>query len=379
MRKSGSVVRKGDNKYLLRVYIGTDEEGKRQYTSKTVYGTISQARQELTRMTRDRDTRTIVKTDKVTVREWLDLWLESKKVAPQTLKNYETTLKTYVHDHPLARMRLQDVERKHVQALYNAMESARLSSRTIQYVHALLHQAFKLAVRDRKLHINPTDHTERKKREKIVKPQVLTLPEVTKLLAATQNTPLHAMWTLILATGMRPQEVLPLKWSDINGSSIHIQRVVAVIGGKQVVQEGRAKTEKSVRTVDIGATVQHALKEHRRAQLEARLACSEWQDNDYVFAGRQGRLKDLQAIRRNWSAALKLAGLPDRRLYDTRHSHITHLIQSGTPAPVVAARVGNSAAITLSTYTHILAETQAALADKTEEILFPQPKIAKAN
>jgi integrase len=376
-RRAGQIIPRGDNKYLIRVYIGLNEHGKKQYASKTIAGTISQAKQELTKMQRESDTKTIVRRSNATVKEWLGLWLESKKLLPQTLKNYQTTLKGYVYDRPIARLRLTDVERSHVQALYNMLEAEGYGERMIEYVHMLLNQAFELAVIDNKIQRNPCTHTERGGAPTVSKAKVLTPAEVSILLEKNTDQPLYAMWLLMLTTGMRPQEVLPLRWSDIIDGTLSVRRVIAVIGGRQEIQEGRAKTEKSVRTIALPETVQKALKAQRIRVAELRLKTGEqWQDHDLVFPGRQGRCKDLQAVRRNWKEALDRSGLPQRRLYDTRHTHITHLIEAGIPAAVVGERVGNSAAITLSTYTHILDETKAALGSKTEEILFPAAQSA---
>lgn len=47
--------------------------------------------------------------------------------------------------------------------------------------------------------------------------------------------------------------------------------------------------------------------------------------------------------------------LPDVRVYDLRHTHVTHLLAAGTPVHVVAKRVGHaSAKMTLDVYGHVL-------------------------
>lgn len=373
---TGQIVPRGDNKYLLRVFIGRDGDGKKRYASKTVTGTISQARQALTALQREADTGTAVVQAKQSVRQYLETWLEGKlDILPQTRQKYQSMMTTYVYGSGLARMKLTDVKRVSVQGLYNEMVEKGYSARTIQYVHSILRQSFEVAVVDNILARNPADHTTRPKTgkgSKVVKASVLTPEETNKLLEATKGTPYHALWMLMLTTGMRPQEAIPLRWSDMKGNEVHINRVLAMVGNKKVVQEGRAKTEGSVRAVSLPEVTLRALKAHRIEQNKARLACGEeWQDNDLVFAGRQGRMKEIHTLRRNWRAALEGAGLDRRRLYDARHSHITHLVEAGVPAAVIAERVGNSANIVLSVYTHILDETKKNLAGKTQEILYP--------
>lgn len=368
-RRTGQIVKRGEGKFLVRVFVGR-EDGKKKYVSKTIDGTISQAKQALTKMLRESDTDTLVVRSNATVKEFLGLWLASKKVLPQTLKNYETTLRGYVYDRPIGKMRLSEVERGHVQAYYNALEAEGYSPRTIQYVHMILRQAFDLAVRDSKLQRNPCEFTERRA---VVskKGNVLTPEETTLLLDKNADSKHYALWLLLLTAGMRPQEILPLRWSDIDGDAVTIRRVYALVGGKRVVQEGRAKTKGSLRTIGISDTAVRALKAQRVRVAELRLKHgADWQDNDLVFPGRQGSMQGLKAVRDHWKAALQRAGLGERRLYDTRHTFITQRIEEGAPAAVVAAYVGNSAKITLDVYTNISDERTKGLAAATEKSLF---------
>jgi len=59
--KRGQLIPRGEKKWLVRVYLGRDAQGKRQYSAKTVEGTANEARQELTKMLRDADTKTLVR------------------------------------------------------------------------------------------------------------------------------------------------------------------------------------------------------------------------------------------------------------------------------------------------------------------------------
>lgn len=371
-RSRGQIITKARDRHLVRVYIGRGSDGKKKYASRTVYGSPAEARQALTALLCEHDRGSLAQRSVKSVEAYLQEWLTGKKLLPQTLKNYEATLRAYVYDSALARMKVSDVRRQHVQAHYNSLDARGLGARVVQYVHALLHQAFELAVVDELLSRNPTDHTERRTVRRQVTVKVLTPEETVALLKANADDALYPLWLLVLSAGLRPQEALPLKWSDLDldEGTLRIRRVVAVVAGRQEVQEGRAKTHGSVRTVPLGKTTVAALRAQRQAVAQMQLRCKEWQDHGYVFAGRQGRLRDLQALRRAWKAALTRAGMSERRLYDTRHSHITHLIEAGVPAAVVAERVGNSAAITLSVYTHVLEDTARRTGDTTERLLF---------
>ena len=59
MAKRGLLIPRGEKRWLVRVYLGRDQEGRRQYAAKTVEGTAKEARRELTKMQRDSDTKTL--------------------------------------------------------------------------------------------------------------------------------------------------------------------------------------------------------------------------------------------------------------------------------------------------------------------------------
>jgi len=80
------LIPRGEKKWLARVYLGRDEHGKRQYSAKTVEGTANQARQELTKMLRDADTKVLVRRTTQTFSEYLEDWYKTKiDVTEQTL------------------------------------------------------------------------------------------------------------------------------------------------------------------------------------------------------------------------------------------------------------------------------------------------------
>src|SRR5882672_1988577 len=59
-RARGQVIAHGSGKWLLRLYVGLDAQGKRIYTSHSFRGTGKEARQELTKLVRAKDTHTLI-------------------------------------------------------------------------------------------------------------------------------------------------------------------------------------------------------------------------------------------------------------------------------------------------------------------------------
>ena len=54
-RKHGQIIEKGQNKYLVRIYVGTENDGKRKYYSELVRGGLEKAESRITELTNKKD------------------------------------------------------------------------------------------------------------------------------------------------------------------------------------------------------------------------------------------------------------------------------------------------------------------------------------
>lgn len=192
----------------------------------------------------------------------------------------------------------------------------------------------------------------------------------TFLQAASQDR-WAALWQLLLTTGMRPGEALALRWTDIEGSKIRIQRnLVRTPDGRWELKE--PKTARGRRTVTMPEMTQTLLRQERRNQVEARLkAGSAYADLGFVFAVGNGSPLDWRVVvQRHFHPILKRAGLPRIRPYDLRHTSATLLLGDGVNVKVVAERLGHaSAALTLDVYAHVTPDMQAEAAGGMQQVL----------
>jgi integrase len=87
-RRAGQIVKRGDRKWLVRVYIGFDEVTKaHKYKAKTIHGTKKDAERYLNSTLRDKDLGVLVETTNITLGDYLDRWLEDSvkpRVRPRT-------------------------------------------------------------------------------------------------------------------------------------------------------------------------------------------------------------------------------------------------------------------------------------------------------
>src|SRR5437870_2525563 len=99
-RKVGQIIARGDRRWLIRVYLGRNQEtNKRKYHNRTIHGPMREAQAYLTRRLRERDLGRDLEGAKITLNEYLDRWLETAvkpRVREKTSQDYEGMLRRYV-------------------------------------------------------------------------------------------------------------------------------------------------------------------------------------------------------------------------------------------------------------------------------------------
>jgi integrase len=255
------------------------------------------------------------------------------------------------------------------------MQDDGLSPRVIRYTHAVLSSALKQAVKWEMIFRNPAAVVDlpRQVRKEM---RAMTLDEAAKFLDAVKDTRMSALFIFALTTGMRPQEYLALKWSDVDlkKGTATVRRAIVWSQKKGVGWHfDEPKTSRSRRTIPLPASTVKSLIEQRRRQGEERLRVgSEWQDYGLVFTTKFGNPIDIPTLTKRWfKPALVKAELPVFRLYDLRHTHATLLLSNGENPKVASERLGHSTIVlTLDTYSHVLPDMQEEAAKRIEKVLF---------
>lgn len=180
-----------------------------------------------------------------------------------------------------------------------------------------------------------------------------------------------------LVTGMRPEEYLALRWTDIDlqAGVARVQRALVWNrnGGGYRMED--TKTRGSRRSVPIPKDLTAALQSHRRRQLEQRLALGRSYSNlDLVFTSELGSpLNPRNLAQRQYSSILDVSGLADRGLvlYSLRHTCARLLLSGGENPKIVAERLGHtSVKMTLDTYSHVLPGMQRSASDRLGKMLY---------
>src|SRR5215217_866384 len=316
--------------------------------------TRQEVSEKLNKALADRDGGLIFDVENLSVSEYLDRWLRDSvqgSVRASTYKSYEQQVRRYLKP-SLGQMKLRKLGPMHVQGLYREMQDRGLSARTVQYAHAVLHRALEQATRWGMVSRNVADDvdTPQVKREEM---RPLNRDETCALLKAAEGDRFEALYFVAVHTGMRPGEILALKWDDVDLESGTLQLNRALSDGEFTAP----KTARSRRRIKLTTGSAKALRTHRKRQLEERMQkAGLWKDHGLVFPSTVGTPLSHRNVVRSFKTLLKRAGLPaGTRLYDLRHTCATLLLSRNVHPKYVQELLGHaSVAQTLDTYSHVL-------------------------
>jgi integrase len=250
-----------------------DASGKRKRRWHSFAGTKREAQVECARLISEAQTGTAINPDKVTLGQFLDRfqtdWVATH-VSPHTCERYAYVLnhaRRHLGERPLQKLRPADLA-----AFYATLARAGLGPRSIRFVHTVLRKALAQAkiwgiIRD-----NPADLAKPPKLPYRETP-MLQPDQAAALLERLQGNPLYLLVSLALGTGMRRNEMLGLRWQDVDldAGRLTIEQALEQTAAYGIRVKG-PKTRHGRRTISLPAHLVAALRQHWRKQGEQRLA-----------------------------------------------------------------------------------------------------------
>jgi integrase len=302
-------------------------------------------------------TSTFATNPKMKMSEFLDLWLTTRaNIKPETRRNYETAIKNWITPH-IGKFLVSAIRPATIENLYQKLDSAGFRAGTTNVVHAVLSKAFSDAVRLGEIPVNPMDRVQKLTRKSVSSKYIAKNDEIRIYAEASKIPSTHARIEIGLVMGLRPGEVMGLKWSDIdwNQRTLTIERQVQRVKAQGLVFQS-SKTGKS-RTLHLSETQVEILMIHRYDQDSKKINWVE--DEDLLFPNSLGKKQDPKADHKAWKALLKAAGVKtDYTRYQMRKTAFTNLSASGVDVKTIMEMSGHSQASTLLTsYVHATSES----------------------
>jgi len=200
-----------------------------------------------------------------------------------------------------------------------------LSNATINRYVSLIRKTFTLCIKNKLIIDNPCSGVS-KLRENNFKIRYLTKPEEKRLFEVIKDENFANLVKLALWTGMRKQEVLNLKWENIDKNTIEILET---------------KSGKSRKIPNVGKL---------KNLLE-----SIPKDNEYVFYNKKTKTKYTDVLKR-FANYLGIAQIKNFRFHDLRHTAATRMVEKGVDLVVIQQLLGHASITTTMRYAHALEE-----------------------
>ena len=379
MRPRGHIQQRSPGSFRLRYTLGKDSiTGKRRTATTTVRGTRKDAERELTRLLRTADTGEHVDPSRMTVGQWLELWLNTirSEVSSKTYESYAEIVRCYLKP-AFGSTRLDKLTPSQIQRVYNSwarQDGKPLSPLTRRYIHVILKSSLARAVEQQLLARNPADVLT-KRLPKIVRQEfaILTIEQSAHLLESVRH--MHIYWPVLLAltTGMRRGEILALCWKNVEFARGTLRVMESLEQTKAGLRFKAPKTDRT-RAITLPAFVIDELRRLKREQAEALLRLGARQSGETLVCCREdGEPKQPGSVTGEFARLTsKIRDLPRVRFHDLRHSHATQLLADGVHPKIAQERLGHSTiTTTMDLYSHVTDTMQADVAARLDAAFGP--------
>lgn len=363
----GGIDPRGENTFRLR------HRANRKRHTTTFHGSLSDARKELRRLIRTGDTGEHIAPDKLKLSDWIDQWIgggapgrRKKRVGARTLERYAELMRCHVVPE-LGTRPMQQIQSTEIDDLYVKLEP-KLSPRTVHHVHTVLGACLGTAVRKGLLSSSPVVRADAPSPGESDHGMALDETQLGTLVKGFRGLTLFPIVAVAAFTGARRNEILALRWCDLDVASktLRIERALEKTASGLAFKA--PKTERGTRSITIDDDLVALLVAEREKHLRIKagvpdgaavdLSLVKLPDDALMFPNSPAPGESFSFTRartpgnttKEFVRRATALGFPGLRLHDLRGSHETLLLDAGVPVHVVAARCGHDPAVLLRTY-----------------------------
>lgn len=358
--------KRADGRYCAQIYLGRDEDGRKQY--KSVYARSPaelKEKETAVRLQLGRGLDVLSQRDSFT--QWADDFLRIKnaaKITDRQKENYRHTVdvwKEELQGYEIGQVRADDVERVLV-----SLQEADFAARTVSFYRSTIHQIMQRAV-GRVIASNPVDLVQlTEPGHKAEQRRALTDEEQRWI----WDTPHRGqpVAVIMMLSGLRRGELAALTWNDVDlkGRTITVNKTMEYPPNQPPRLRPLTKSAAGMRTVDIP---------RRLADYMAAMP----RDNVLVVHTTDGRVMTATAWEALWKSYMRLLNIkygtrtladlekmkkPGQRKFDMtippitlhwlRHTFCTLLYLAGVDVVQACAQMGHAdVSTTLKIYTHL--------------------------
>lgn len=371
-------ITKRRNTFRIRVFVGTDMNGKKLMKSTTFTppeGVTPKKAEKLAQeyaFEFERHCKGYSQLNENMRFSELAEWYFTN-YAPHELK--ESTVYTYrgqykKHIEPvLGNMKVKDIT---TPKLTQLMQSFVLNPTTVRKLYVIVQSIFRRGVEQGFIRESPCHNVILPKRKKSRKNKALDEDKLKRFLSLLDSKPwdedFKRIIKVLLYTGMRSGECLGLSWHDIDfeNHTISINHTLTDIGGRHELTT--PKTESSIRIIGMGQKLSKILLEQKAYIEKLTLALGDdFSHPEMVFVSALGNYRDRNSVYHSLKRFTKGTEFEDMTLHQLRHCNATMLLNSGFDLKVVSEHLGHcDIGVTADIYADVLRSMKSKVAEQVE-------------
>jgi len=362
----GTIYQRGEDSYRVQLSLGRNAAGKYDVKRETVRGSERDAIDLLTRWNVEYLDNVILPSNHQTVKQLYQEWIGEVETYLQhnTHRFYKEKWDVYILG-KIGHKKLTDVTLSDLQKILkeNLSQDAQIKNAMSPF--------FSWCVAHKKIKENPCFNLKIKTKDKEkTEDDVWNFDEVKKIYASLTFQNLYDIFIVLgVELGLRPQEILGLKWDKVFDDYIAIERAVK----KREPEEfelGPTKNNTSKRYLPTTPFIKEKLDLHRKNQQKRISKDKNYANNNLVVADKAGKVPCIRYIGRYIKRKALEAGasvIPPKNL---RTTHISLMNALGVPLPTIQQGAGHElgSAVTsqhyIRTYHESLRGTSMILHDK---------------
>ncbi len=281
----------------------------------------------------------------------------------------------------ITRHAVASMHRRHQDPPKESTTPPGLKSRTVRYVHTIIHAALKDALRWNRVARNAADAANPPSAgsTRQGRPDVWGADELRRFLGFVADSRYLPPWVFLATTGCRRGEALGLKWTDLDldKATAVISRQVTVVDHKIRIKELPKTKRGHLVRLDTG-TVDLIRRWRARQHEEQLFLGAGYTDDGWVYCKADGTVyhpdrfsREFDRQQRRYNRAEPTQLLPELKLHGLRHTWATLALAEGIDIHIVSERLNHSSThVTREIYTHVTPPMQSDAAERVAGRIF---------